>query len=665
MNRMTIYDRMGNWVGELTDVLSAKWAQKVNALSTLTIETRQQLEKGQRLVWRDDMAVWHEHTVVSSDFEHSSGSSPVMTVYLEDSLNELRGEYIENKRPGVSVKGGVSASVALLSALEDTRWAVGTVTVATMAGLSMYHESSWDAVCDIVDKWGGEIESVIAVNRANGVTQRSLNLLARVGSSSVARRFEWTRDLSSIVRTVDDEDVITACWCWGKGEELDSGAYGRRIGIADVSPDGLGYLHNDDLLPTWGLPDGSGGYRHVFGEFLSTNEDDPEQLMTDGQAYLDSHSEPLVSYSASVLQFGAAGVDLTGVALGDSVQIVDTGFPQPLRLEGRVMAITTDLLNPANPSVTLGNFVPGIDEAFTSVSSTLGSLTNQSANYDVAASASANYLAALITELNDLFSSSGCFATLSTTYGWVFTDRATYEESTRALCISGAGLRIASSKTAGGHTEDDPTSGWNWTTFLTGEGATLSAIVTGVLKAGRIESVDGSNWWDLDTSTLSFSNGRIQSANGSSYWDFTTGEMNLNAGVDLNDIYSQLQLTNDSLTTSITGKASEIAALQNALDELAGSVDSTNGRINDITVYFRESLDPTTGNAVLELGSSASNMTMQLTNEQLSFLEDGAIIAYINGQVLHITNADVEELDLGNYSLTPGSNDNLTLRYLG
>lgn len=490
--RFTVFDRFGGHLFELTDVLACTWLQEVNGEDSLTVETRQPLAKGMRLVWMDATGRWHEHAVSSVEEVHGSGDVPVLSAWCELSTCELRGDYVVDKRPGVST-GKASARSAMESALESSRWQVGTVDVAALAGCSMYHESAWDAVRQVVETWGGELEAAYEVDPATGVTGRSLGLRARIGSPIATRRFEWGRDLESIKRTVDETDVVTALYAWGKGEELESGTYGRRIGIAGVTPDGLPYVHDDTALPLWGRADGG----HVFGDFVADDCDDPQELYRLALADLKERSAPRVSYTASIVQFGEAGADLAGVGLGDAVHVVDRGFEPPLRVEARAVRIETDLLRPENPTVTLGNFLGDLSDVTRELSKKVSSLQDRSAGWDAVQAASSAYVGAVIAELNSLFASSGGFTTIDPATGITVTDKATPEASAKAVNISGAGLRIANSKTSAGD--------WDWRTFGTGDGFLADLIVAGTLKAGLITDVTGRNFWNLDTGDMSFS----------------------------------------------------------------------------------------------------------------------------------------------------------------
>ena len=75
--------------------------------------------------------------------------------------------------------------------------------------------------------------------------------------------------------------------------------------------------------------------------------------------------------------------------------------------------------------------------------------------------------------------------------GYYSFDKPIDQNPTKVVYMGAGKIAIANSK--------KPTGEWNWKTFLDGTGATLDLINTGVLKAGRIQSADGSSYWDLDT----------------------------------------------------------------------------------------------------------------------------------------------------------------------
>lgn len=73
--------------------------------------------------------------------------------------------------------------------------------------------------------------------------------------------------------------------------------------------------------------------------------------------------------------------------------------------------------------------------------------------------------------------------------------------------------------------------------------------------------------------------------------------------------------------------------------------------------------------ALIELGKRGNSFTAELSNEKLSFLQDGYEIAYISNNKLYITDAEVSnKMTIGNkvngyFEFLPRSNGNLSLKY--
>lgn len=481
MRRFIVFDRWGAYVRDMERVVSAEHTEQLNGADTLVIKTTEELARGQRIVWRDHTGAWHEHEVGEIVEARDGAGEPLITATCRSSICELEGDYL------VDVQPSGSASLILSRALSESRWTVGTVDVAGSDAMVFYHMSAYAAVQKVVERFGGEVRADIAVTPSTGVTGRSVSLLAHRGQTDPTRRFDYGRDVQGIKRTVDESAVITALYAWGKGEEMESGGYGRRIGIAGVTSDHLPYVHNDAANEVWGR--GDGGY--VFGELVLQDVTDPHVLLDRANKYLAEHCDPLVSYSATVEQFGAAGLDLTGVSLGDDVQVVDSYHERELRLTARVVKLKRDLLNDRVIDVTLGNVLPTSATSKTKLEGAVSRLIDNEAVTDAMQAASAVYVERVIDRLNDMFDVGGGYVEMDVTKGLTFTNGPDFASSTMALNLSGAGFRIANSKTAGGD--------WDWRTFGTGAGFTADEIVAGILKAGIIQDVFGMNSWNLDT----------------------------------------------------------------------------------------------------------------------------------------------------------------------
>lgn len=486
MRRFALFDRWGAYVRDLADVVSATHSDTLNGADVLTIAAPGEFVQGQRIVWRDDALEWHEHVVTGIVEDRSGSGRPIPTLTCYSSIIELEQDYIVERKPSGSAARGVEA------ALSESRWVVGNVDVAGSNACVLYHMSAYKALSKVVETWGGEIHASITVEPSQGVIRRAVDLLAHRGGTTSTRRFDYSADLKSIKRTVDESAVITALYVWGKGEQLDSGGYGRRVGIEGVTPDGLPYVHDDAALNLWGRGDG----QHSFGELVLEQIDDPHTLLAQGMAYLGQHNAPLVSYDATVEQFGAAGVDVSSVMVGDQVDVVDHAFATPLRLSARVVKVDRDLLTGKTAKVTLGNILPTSATEHAKLASSVMSLSDRSAAWDAVQTASESYIDNVIDTMNAMFAAGGSYVTFSTQEGITVMDADTFEDATSAMNISGMGFRIANSKVEGT---------WNWRTFGTGNGFFADFIVAGLLAAGKIQSADGLSWWDLDHNEIRLS----------------------------------------------------------------------------------------------------------------------------------------------------------------
>ena len=477
---------------------------ELNGEDSVEITTTFPLKQGYRLVWADRLGTAHEHICQDPEGLHSGGE----TLYTDTALNsvcELYGDYIEDKRPY-----SYSFFNALQVALAPTRWAAGTVDQAgtVSSGLTFYHTSAREALQDILE-CGGEMETEITVS-GGGVSARKVGIRAHRGESSTHRRFTYTKDLVSVGRT-EHYGAITACYGYGKGVETDAGGYGRKLTFGDING-GLNYVADKTALKAYGRPDGSGGYAHVFGQYENGQCEDASQLLSETSAYLDEHKEPGVTYEADVVDLVQFGRDWEGVGVGDDVQIVDTEYSPELRCSGRVTKLVTDELG-GSMTVTLGNVTETMADMWAAQQRAVSSLSKRSSSWDVAALTPAAYLQQVIDGLNEQFNTQGmsyCFTSFEQGTIWSSVPLDENGRPTKtggsAIQICSQGFRIASGTKADGS--------YDWRTFGTGKGFTADEITAGTLdadliRAGTIQDVKGNNWWNLDSGTLKTTSGTI------------------------------------------------------------------------------------------------------------------------------------------------------------
>lgn len=476
------------------DLLAFTHTDELNGEDSVDVTTTFPLKQGYRLVWADRLGKLHEHVCQDPKGLHANGE----TLYTDTALNsvcELYGDYIEDKRPYA-----YSFANALQVALETTRWAMGFVDQpgTVSRGLTFYHTSAREALQSILE-CGGELETEIAVS-GGCVSSRKIGIRAHRGAKAGHRRFTYTKDIKEIART-EHYGAITACYGYGKGVETDSGGYGRKLTFGEINA-GVNYVEDLEALKKHGRPDGKGGFSHVFGQFEDSDCEDAATLLSETREYLDSHSDPGVTYEADVLDLVQFGRSWEGVAVGDDVQIVDTEFSPELRCEGRVTRLVTDMLGGAQ-TVTLGNVTDTMADLLSQQQKTVDGLSKRSSNWDVAASTPAAYLQQVINGLNERFNVSGMsYLHMSFEHG-IITASVPLDENgnptktpATAMQMCSQGFRIASKTKADGT--------FDWQTFGTGEGFYATMMVAGILnanliKAGIIQDATGDSYWNLET----------------------------------------------------------------------------------------------------------------------------------------------------------------------
>ena len=352
--RLWVTDRFENFKGPIKTMFSCVDTREVNGENALTISCLAHLEKGDRIVWQDLKGRWREN-IVDGVTEERARAGIVYTYYCPTSAQvELSGDYLEDKRPL-----NTTAGVAMASALSESRWAVGTVADLGQSGTNFYHTNAWQAVHDAADTWGGELEFEIAVSSTQ-VTARRVHLRERVGGDT-GKRFTYTKDLVSVKREVDEGNVATALYGYGKAPESTdedgnlTGGYERKLTFGDVNG-GQNWVGDADALARWGRPDGNGGKAHVFGDVEFEDCEDQAELLALTKAELADRCTPKVSYEVDAVSLARAGEGFEGADEGDTVLVIDEVYDPPLRVQARITKVEEDQLTEGKATYTIGNF---------------------------------------------------------------------------------------------------------------------------------------------------------------------------------------------------------------------------------------------------------------------------------------------------------------------
>lgn len=290
------------------------------------------------------------------------GTTNVKTAYCELAALELLDDHIEDVRPT-----NCGAEFALMQALAGTRWQPGTVASFGSKSVRYFRTNPLAAIKKILETWGGEVRYRITMTATGQITGRYVDILARRGAST-GKRFEYTKDIHVIERTVDISGIKTALYGYGRGEETGDG-FGRRITFAEIEwstaagdpvdkPLGQAWVGDPEALALWGRAN-----RHRFGQYEDPDIEDPGQLLQQTWAELQRRKEPLVNYQLTVADLEhIAGLDHEAVRLGDTVAVIDRAISPPIEVSARIIELKRYLNEPYRSKVILGNFLPSITD---------------------------------------------------------------------------------------------------------------------------------------------------------------------------------------------------------------------------------------------------------------------------------------------------------------
>lgn len=494
--RYMIFDRWGNPLGDLPYAIKAIRTRATDGTDTLDITTIGEINKDERIAFKDSMGRWAEYLCQSTQTARAAGM-PVTVAYCTGSIAELSRTYIEDKR-----NRNANAKACLAKALEGTRWAVGTVETGTITGtanLAFYHCTALDAIQKIADTYGLEVQTEYQPDpTGNQIGRRIIHLVEHRGSTNTTKRFEYGKDLTQIKRDIDSGDVITRLYGWGKGIEQTNeegeatGGYSRKISFADVN-NGKPYVQDDQALANWGIVGADGTRHHSEAAVDFPDCEDPKELLNLTKAALKTRTTPVVSYTADVTALGQAGYDPEGTDVGDSVQIIDTSFTTPLRLEGRILQIEEDLAGSlAETKITLGNIRQSYTQRLAAQQQALDKLVSNSGAWNSAAGGTGPYMKDLIDRINQIMNATGGYTYLKPGQGIYVYDKPEDQNPTQCIHIGGGYWRIADHKKANGD--------WDFRSLANGKGLFADTIFT-----GRLSDAAGLNFWDMDTGEFSLS----------------------------------------------------------------------------------------------------------------------------------------------------------------
>lgn len=479
------------------------WHEKLNGLNVLEFTTLDRdIKNKDRVVFQDELGVWHEFIVESIDDTHED-----VFVYCEDSFYETRGDYIDDRR-------FVNANFSTVAdaVMSYTRWKLKIVDDIGIGTVNFYHTDVKSAVFeDMQNKFDFEIKTYVEITNSR-ISQRVIELRKQRGHDN-GKRFTYDKDIDSISRTIDSTEFCTALYAYGKGEETENGGYGRRIDLSQVN-NGKKYVENLKAKEQFGKYV-NGKREHIFATYIFEDTDDRKKLLEQAKKKLEELSEFKVTYKCDVLVLNKLLEDRQheGIELGDTVAIIDKDIN--IRIRARVVERKSYLNSTKPDEIVLGNFIEDYATQQAKIKSDLKSISNTINEQGQAITDLKNFdfYASIVQELNDRINATGGYVYISKDgQGLITYDKPIDKNPTKAIQLKGGAIRIANSKKSDGT--------WNWTTFGTGDGFTADVINAGTLNAnlvrtGILQDKNAKSFLNLDTGEFNFG-GIIKSIDGRS-----------------------------------------------------------------------------------------------------------------------------------------------------
>lgn len=401
-----------------------------------------------------------------------------------------------------------------------------------------------------------------------------------------------------------------------------SETFTKRVSFTAIN-DGKPYLVDEQARLLYGIRDAAGDIQHTEGEVIFENATNPQELLRLGKQKLKEVSKPQVSYEAEVVNLGRAGFDPDGVNIGDAVQIIDTTFTPPIRVEGRVLKIEEDLLDSVDATrITLGNIHESYTQKRRAQEQKLDALIAQSDEWNAVAEGNGLYVRDLIEHVNTVLNARGGYTYLTPNAGLFVYDKGKDKNPTTVTQIGGGFWRIADSKKSNGD--------WDWKKVCDGHGLFADRIYTGILSDAQ-----GRNFWNLDT-----------------------GEFSLQASVKIGG-KTVKQIVDDS-ADSVIGKMNESLTQEAIFNKLTNNGQTQGVYLSGGHVYLNASY--------MQTGSLSADLIKTGTLDA-NLIRAGRIQDYANSNWWDLTNSTihVSRGEIGGMTITHNAiyNGLLTLNESG
>lgn len=464
---------------------NAKIKRVLNGEQTLTLTVDYSHPTAQAIVELGYLAVenkykkWELYLITELDQDHTE--SMTMNITAEASYVELDGVIIQSL-----AFDRKNVHDVLPTILEGTRWAVGTTMQDTNVNdLTITNQSVLACLQSLRDTWAVELNFYVTIE-GNQITGRYVEAYSQMGAWK-GRRFEWTKDLTEVKRTINATALKTALYGFGNQQQttsIDGATTPTQMDFTSVQwavangdpidkPAGQNWIGDPTALAIYGKPLAGGTVKqHIFGVYSDTEATSPEDLLQHTYNQLQTLKTPLITYTMNVVDlYQILHLEGESVDLGDTVAVIDRDLG--VEVQARIIEQDEDLDYPEQDKIVLGNMI----NVYT------GNLSSQNSGFE-ALKQQVNSTGAidplwLKTEFSfarDALRAGNGTVIMSNDEGILIVDDPTNPQ--KAIKLVGGMLALASSR-------DLATNEFNWRTFTTGDGILADLVETGYLKFDR------------------------------------------------------------------------------------------------------------------------------------------------------------------------------------
>ena len=504
--------------------------------------------------------------------------------------------------------------------------------------------NTWDVITKkLVDMLGGFLQ----VRHVDGV-----NYLDYLAESTLLapQKITFGKNLLDLKRTRKGEDIATAIIPLGaKLKDAEGNDTDQRLTIASVNG-GLDYIVDEDAVKDLGI---------IFRTVIFDDVTEASNLKTKGQAYLSDSVKQWETIDLTAADLATVDRDITSFHLGTMVQV--ESYPHGLNQRFRVEKLSLKLFDPAANMMTLGKTIKAFSEVVVfkkgdpgqpGQPGTPGRDGKDGVNgkdgkdgVGVASITEQYYLSTSATAL-----SGGSWS--ETVPNWVdgrfmwtrsvitYTNGTTV--NTNAKCATGAkGDQGNPGKDAAVHSLTAPSdTSYMWLDI---------SLDPPILKRYDPEKAA----WVIvnDTTDIVYNL-----------------EQNLLAtiqvsGQNIQSIVSESYSLKDYTEALISSVSTEIEQTKNSFEiqfnqfnaDLEAVANGTDAEFEEIRKYIRFE------NGQILLGEVGNELELKISNDRISFLQDGAEVAYFSNRKLYVTDTQIlHSLQIGSFAYVPRANGNVS-----